>query len=430
MKDVLRNGLNWLCWATFTIFACMFCIYLVMANYLGCRQSLEYQGYDQMPLIKDAYIGQIIGPFFPDMTVAHFYATGLAVGMAICLFIVFNLMFYIYKLFLERSFYISENDMIHAGRALDQIILSLPLLFVFILLSIGAIYWDIDLYRFRCTVGALGLDDPTTAPRIVENWDIQLKKYGHLAAWQLTRIGAYGYVALTGISCAAIELLGSKTGERFERLANSVALCFKNDDQLNEETLYGYDETMQPVYDPATPVAYDINGDPVQFYGYDAEGFPVYDPETPIVYDTEENLIREATDEDETTYTAEAGSSEMNDDGSEQGARNTAEAHEAHQNNFEETSSARENATHTQNTAANNGTRQSNSSLFDEEEIFQNVGNGRANQNNPLKDVIGKPGARISLVEAMAEKTRYWIDPDTLDIWDREYRRILFPETC
>ena len=40
-----------------------------------------------------------------------------------------------------------------------------------------------------------------------------------------------------------------------------------------------------------------------------------------------------------------------------------------------------------------------------------------------LKDVIGKAGERVSLAAAMADNERYWVDPDSLEIWDRDYRR-------
>ena len=41
------------------------------------------------------------------------------------------------------------------------------------------------------------------------------------------------------------------------------------------------------------------------------------------------------------------------------------------------------------------------------------------------RDVIGAPGARVSLSAALADPARYWVDGDTREVWDAGYRQAI-----
>ena len=108
-------------------------------------------------------------------------------------------------------------------------------------------------------------------------------------------VGAFGYLAITGLSCFALEFTFRRTTDRFLILLHNIEHIFLPVAQQEERALCGFDSNRQPVYDPAIPVAYDTLWNPVKFYGYDSAGYPVYDPQTPLAYDTDGNPINPVT---------------------------------------------------------------------------------------------------------------------------------------
>ena len=439
MKDFARNffGLIFLAGADCIVGGIF--IALIIANYLACKSSFDYLGYDGLPLAKEAFIGQIVGPFLPETTLSHFYAFVVAVVIAIGLFVLYNRLFHIWELLKERKGYLSQNDKDSAQIILYHIYDDIGLIIAILPFLIAAIIWDIELFKYRSVYGALGIEDPAQAPLAVENWDNQIKNHGHLYAWTLTPVGAFGYIGITGVSCAVLEFCFRRTTERFMRLIGNMESIFQPSVQQEEQALYGYDAAMQPVYDPAVPVFYDVSGNPVEFYGYDADGYPVYDLQTTLAYDTEGNPIQESTStepEHADGNGAAASSQEYQQQEEAETQKETPDASRQTNSEASQDQSAagmhrtqREGAQSSRPGAASGCSGNSRGPLFNDEEVFQNVG-GRRNENTQLKDVIGKPGETAGLVEAMADKVRYWVDPDTLEIWDRDYRRILFPGTC
>ena len=213
-------------------------------------------------------------------------------------------------------------------------------------------------------------------------------------------------------------------------IANIEAI-FISTGQQEERALDGYDSNRQPVYDPTVPVAYDASGKPVTLYGYDSNNYPVYDPQTPLAYDTNGNPINLRTDI-------------VADPADDNGTVASSQEHHQHSttSQIKRKSSQDQDTAGTRNSAndgdgsrtANTGVAESGrsddsqGSLFDDEEAFHNLGGSR-NENTNLKDVIGKAGERVSLATAMADKERYWVEPDSLEIWDLNYRKTLFPGT-
>ena len=105
------------------------------------------------------------------------------------------------------------------------------------------------------------------------------------------------------------------------------------------------------------------------FYGYDVNGQPVYDPNIPISYDTDGNPV-DATQSEGALFNP------------------------APENNIHEQASEHDVAT-----ASDTGA--------------------------DLREVIGSDGERISLAAAIADPQRYWVDPETHEIWDSNFRNSL-----
>lgn len=410
MEDIARNfvGLIFLVGADIIVVAVF--IALAIANYLGCKNVFDFLGYDGLPLAREAFIGQVIGPFFPEATLSHFYAFVVASVISMGLFILFNRFLHIWELQRDRKGYLAQNDSESARILLSQIYGDIVLIITILPFLIAALMWDFDLFRYRSAYGALGIEDPSQAPLTVGNWDSQLAQYGHLFAWELASVGAFGYLGITGVACASLEFCFRRTTERFVILLSNIENIFQPNplppsppplEASPALTLYGYDTNRQPIHDPAVPVTYDASWNTVTFYGYDSDGYPAYDPRTTLAYDTEGKLLRSAT------------------------GNNTA-SHQDHQHISER---IKKGPSQNQDTVVTRTSDDSQGSLFDDDETFQSLG-GRRNENAQLRDVIGMAGERVSLAEAMANSERYWVDPDSLDVWNRDYRRTLFPGTC
>ena len=495
MEDLVRNflGLIFLIGADVILLSVF--VALIVANYLACKSAFDFSGYDGLPLANEAFIGQIIGPFFPEATLSHFYALVVAVVIALGLFILTYCIFYIWVLMRDQKAYLAQNDSQSAQIILNKMHETMLLIAIIIPCLASAINWDFQLFLYRSVVGALGIEDPSQAPLTVLNWERQMEVNGNFFAWHLARIGAFGYLGITGVACIALEFTFRRTTERLLILISNIESIFISTDQHDERTPYGYDSRRQPVYDPAVPVAYDVSWTPVILHGYDSGNYPVYDPQTPITFDTARNPItiktdpevKPATDKDTSAASQEhhhreeirtqptppnaihprnsespqdqrtTGMHNTESDGTNSPTAvvapsgpsddsqckpttdpevgpssdtNTTTSSKGHHQHTADINRTEREGTGTPNAGVSTSGRSNDSqtSLFDDEEAFQSLGYRRS-EYAQQKEVIGNPGERVSLAAAMADKEHYWVDPDSLEIWDFGYRRLLFPET-
>jgi hypothetical protein len=240
---------------------------LVLSNYLACKVSFDLLGFDQQPLGADKLVGDFLGAFFSKATLAHFYALVVAATVAGGLFLAFHLLFDLIGLIEDRRAYLHVGDHDSARVVAWRIIRDLLLLVVLMIPLAVAIQWDINLFEYRWVTGASGIDDPAVAPGQVETLEEQLLKYGHLFAWSIARIGAWGYMAITALAGLGLEVASHRTSQYWHRLISPLdALLEPSVPQEEQMLFYGYDEQGQPVYDPQTPVAYTPDGTPVPGY--------------------------------------------------------------------------------------------------------------------------------------------------------------------
>jgi hypothetical protein len=242
-------------------------VILVLSNYLACKVSFDLLGFDQRPLGSYELVGDLLGVFFGEATLADFYALVVAVTVAGGFFLVFLLLFDLIHLLGDRRVYLNLGDHDSSRVVTGRIIHDLFLLAVMTIPLAVAIRWDLRLFEYRWVTGALGFDDPTIAPGQVETLDEQLLKYGHLFAWSIARLGAWGYVAITVLAELGLKVALYRTSQYWQRLMQPFdALLEPTIPQERQMLCYGYDEHEQPVYDPQTPIAYTPDGIPVPGY--------------------------------------------------------------------------------------------------------------------------------------------------------------------
>lgn len=410
---ILRNLINLLLSLVSCAVFLIVSLFMVIANYLACEASFELLGYDRQPLYADKLVGPFFGAFLSKATLTHLYAMVVAVVVYLGIFLVMRIVYQIYHWTKERRIYLNQGDEQSAKVILgiigwylvDLAIIAVPLVY--------AVYWDIELFRFRSIAGAAGIDQALKATELA-SWSLQLEKNGSVWAWSLTQIGAWGYLAITALAALGMENAMRKTDENWEKLTGSLNETFGSRSQQEAaEAFYGYDQNGQPVYDPYTPIAYDVDGNPVEY-----EADPAVAASADRVHDGAANGYGHQAEEAEAP--PRESRADLNVAAATHGAaRAEASAeqplwHPEAARSQEPAGSARQNASRATCTAdgSTGGT-----------------GSGSRPEDNLLRDVIGGAhGEQVTLAAALVRPERYWVDPNTQEVWDADYHRLLFGE--
>jgi hypothetical protein len=373
---------------------------MVLANYLACKGSFELLGFEMRPLGTDELVGGFFGAFFHKATLAHFYALVLAVTGAMGFFLVFKLAFRIADLLEDRRAYLNASDQQSARAVVRLILRDLIMLLIFVAPLAVIMYWDVQLFRFRSIAGALAIEDPTVAPQML-GWERQLQENGDLFAWSLAHLGAWGYVAVTAIACLSLEFTSHKTVEYWTRLEGNFKELMQPATNQQQPLFYGYDQNEQPVYDPNAPIAYDTDGNPVA--SQDATGADA----TPEAANHNAGTVSQS----ETISSASAATN-----GS--GAINAS---------LFDPAPADHNGGASPHSAANNASSGATpTNRARDERPTAGVSKTPRMEPSDLRPVIGgTEGEQVSLAAALTNRQQYWVDPDSHDVWNANFRQAL-----
>ncbi len=258
---ITRNMVALLLWLAIMAISIVIHSCVVFANYMASAAAFELLGYEDKPLSADALLGAYMGAFLGKSTLAHLYALSLSVTLAWSFFMVFHLGFRIFEMIFDRRTYIEQGDEASARLASRLIIRDLALIVAFAIPLAFALYWDLELFRFRSVCGALQITDPSVATSSISNWSLQFRERSHLFTWVIAKIGGWGYLAVTALVCIALEFSFHKIGESWARLLSGFQGIIEPGASADRELeLYGYDENGQPVYHPDGDVVYGVNG--------------------------------------------------------------------------------------------------------------------------------------------------------------------------
>jgi len=223
IERTIRNTLAFASWLMASFGLLLLNAVVLLANYLACKVSFELAGFENQPLDRDRLIGRFAGAIFGQATLADFYAMVVAAAVALGAFLLFKLLFALPHHLEQRQLYR------HAGDLTSARIVSTWLWFdaaVIGLLSVGvaaAMLWDIDLFRYRSLSNAFSVDDPAVAAGSIPEWGRAMEQYGDLFSVHLAKIGPAGYLAVTLISCLALEYALHKTRTAGVQLLRDVA---------------------------------------------------------------------------------------------------------------------------------------------------------------------------------------------------------------
>lgn len=390
--QVVRNLVVFtMCLVGLVIFAFLNLI-LLPTNYLATGFSFYLLGYDGMPVGADVLIGPYMGSFFEDASVTHFFAMCLTLACFLGLFVAFHSLFHILQLSEDRKAYLLQSDPESAAIATRMLLKEAFLLFVlWVPPLIWILHWDIELFRLRSVAGALALEDPAVASQLA-NWEEQVQENSLMWAWTLTKSGAWSYLAMTAVGCLGLEYTLMKFSGAWARLLSSIqSMVGMPESQAYEADFYGYDQDGQPVCDPNSRIAYDVDGQPA---GYEEAG-----PASP---DSQAEPARAEGLADRVQSQPVAPVQEANGYHQKPGPSIQAQAPLWDPAAPEAATSESAAAEPARETAAGSET---------------------------LYDVIGRSAAeKVTLEQALADRTRYWVDPEGPHVWDAQYRETLCGE--
>ncbi len=261
-----------LLWLLIAVVAIGANIAVIAGNYMGISNALSLSGYDSMPLGEDLFLGPYIAAFFAKAQLAHWYALAMAIVIGLGAFLIVHMGVKIFRLQQDRAGYRAAGDVASDQAAKRIIIQELAFVGLVGAVLITAMWWDLNLFRYRAIAGASGFDDPRVAASTIQAWGSPGQKT-ELFSVQLASIGSFGYLAVTLLACIVLELAFGKLGESWSRLLSAVAGFSSRDQENDGRTIgtreylqfhYGYDASGQPVYDAQTPIAYDVDGHPVE----------------------------------------------------------------------------------------------------------------------------------------------------------------------
>ena len=352
------------------LFACCFvaviCIFaefwLFIIHYLGLSYAFELKGFDTLPLYQESLIGPAMKAFFPKAD----YTKGLGMLVAFILmgitFTFFHLAYECFKLLLERSRYKRENNA-ETVQVVNQMLLTNCIWMVVLAIPGVLIFlWDLDLFKYRLLLGAIGVDSPDAATGLT-NISQQMQENGNLWIWNNLSIDALGYAALVAGMSLLLEMSFLKTGDNVNKLMTNINLMFHGKS----------DDNNQP-----------------EFFGYDAEGKPVYEASQPVFYDVDGNPVNPQA------------SAQTTADASGSGAKAdeplfTTEKPRQHTSTASASASTEAPGCEKQRTAS-----------------------------PEVEVIGGSAGEKVTMAHAQSQPNRYWIDPDNHQIWDADYRNELF----
>lgn len=236
---IIRNSIVFTAWVILAIGCMLINGTIALANYLGCRGTFELLNYEISPLGGDGLLGMLFQVFLREATICNLFALSLNLAEIVGFFFLFHLALHTYDLYGDRGNFLKERARSknrnededadkyeeNARLATQQIILDAILLALLILPMVWVIRWDLWLFKYRSLAALLGIDDPALAARTIKA--IQLQGSGDLLAVFLARIGAWGYIAITAISCLGVEISFRRSGESWARLTNAIGDWYK-----------------------------------------------------------------------------------------------------------------------------------------------------------------------------------------------------------
>lgn len=239
---------------------------VALTHYQGEVSGLELMAFENKPLGLDPLVGWIFEAVTPDAGFANWTAAGMTGLIILMSWVACHHAFALIRLIPDARTHIREGRAAALWRTVAEH--STPFLFAVALL-VPLLMGDAFIFQYRALVGVMNPADPLEAARSIpavgalaaEDFDVATISF-------LSGHGLLMYLAMGVAPAVGLELVGASFFETLAKIAAEFTEIYRRWTGEPEvgaaQVLYGYGADGQPVFDPATPIAYDIDQNPVQ----------------------------------------------------------------------------------------------------------------------------------------------------------------------
>lgn len=235
-----------------------------MMNYQGLVSGIELLNLENRPLGTDGLVGWIFESITPDAAFSNWLA------LVISALIFMGSLFVCHQLFKIASLLLNRNEYRRQGQS-EQMYQTVAqeATWLFLLgIPLALIVWgDIYLFQYRALAGAMGISMPEEAVQLL-HWSKLSKDASEAASVIfLQSTGMWMYLGASVLGPFSLEYLLTKIGATWALIVAALNELMAGSEpshaEENTQLFYGYDANGNPVYDPDTPIAYDVNQQPV-----------------------------------------------------------------------------------------------------------------------------------------------------------------------
>ncbi|MBX7136276.1 MAG: hypothetical protein K1X67_26705 [Fimbriimonadaceae bacterium] len=235
-----------------------------LMNYQGLVSGIELLNLENRPLGVDSLVGWVFESLTPDAAFSNWLALVISALIFLGSLFVCHQLFKIANLLLNRNEYRRQGQSEQMWQAVAQeatwlLLLGIPL---------GLVVWgDVYLFQYRALAGALSVSTPEQAVQLPHWSKLPTETTQAASVTFLQTAGMWMYLGASVLAPFSLEYLLTKMGATWALIVAAISDLMAseapNDGERNAQQFYGYDADGNPVYDPDSPIAYDVNQQPV-----------------------------------------------------------------------------------------------------------------------------------------------------------------------
>lgn len=247
-----------------------------MMNYQGLVSGIELLNLENRPLGTDGLVGWMFESLTPDAAFSNWLALVISALIFLGSLFVCHQLFKIASLLLHRNEYRRQGQSKQMYQTVAQeatwlFLLGIPLALI--------VWGDIYLFQYRALAGAMGISMPEEAVQLL-HWNKLPKDTSDAASVTfLQSTGMWMYLGVSVLGPFSLEYLHTKIGATWALIVAALdelmARSEPSNAEENTQPFYGYDANGNPVYDPDTSIAYDVNQQPVADASASTQSAPV-----------------------------------------------------------------------------------------------------------------------------------------------------------